>query len=317
MENSKNQILRKAFVWFFLFTLMSAAVVFTACTFTEYDESGSLIIEGKEAAKLLDEGYLLVDAQRNSSYKKEHIAGAVNIERKEIVVSDPVPNTLAPADVIARVAGEAGISETSKILIYDDNKNMDSSRLFWTLTIWGHQGDIKIVSGGLTALARAGLEITKKIPSVSPVTYQTGSLNRDMLAVKDEILSQIDDPSENFVLIDVRTEEEYNAGAIPGSLPINHERNLFVNEERGTTFRPYRHIRIFYKERGILPEDEIVFYCKSSVRATNAYAALYNAGYRNLKVYDGAWLEWFAEELPVFKPEVTTEETTAAPADNS
>ena len=282
----------------------------------DYAESGILIVEAKEASAMQKAGYQIVDAQRMSSYEKEHLPGAVNLERRQIVVMDPVPNTLAPADVIAQVAGEVGITEESDLLIYDDNMNMDASRLFWSLKIWGHQGDIRIVSGGLKALKRNGWEVTQKIPSVQPVDYNPGSLNQDMLAEKEEILAYIDQPSEKTVLIDVRSDEEYNAGTIPGALHINHERNLFVNEELGTTFRPVSHNRILYKERGILPENEIILFCKSSVRATNSYAALYNAGYRNLKVYDGAWLEWYTEELPVFKPEVTVE-TTVSPSDNS
>ena len=137
-----------------------------------------------------------------------------------------------------------------------------------------------------------------------------------MIADKEEILAMIDDPADNFVLIDVRSDEEYHAGTIPGSIHINHEKNLFINDEKGSTFRPVSHNRILYKELGITPDCEIVMYCKSSVRAANTYAALYNAGYRNLKIYDGAWIEWSKEDLPVFKPEFTAD-TSVETSDNS
>ena len=45
-------------------------------------------------------------------------------------------------------------------------------------------------------------------------------------------------------------------------------------------------------------------FCKTSVRGAQTYLALYDAGYRNLKLYDGAWLEWSASPAnPVFKSE--------------
>lgn len=287
-----------------------------ACSFIDYAESGTLIISAKDALKKIESGYVLVDAQRASSYKKEHVKNAVNIERKQIMIKDPVPNTLATADIVADAAGGAGLTENSDLVIYDDNMNMDSSRLWWTLKIYGHKGDIVIVSGGLKALQREGLTITDEKTSLTPAVYKTSPRNDEMLATKEDILAMIDDPTENFVLIDVRTDEEYNAGTIPGSIHINQEKNLFVNEEKGTTFRPVSHNRILYKELGITPDCEIVLYCKSSVRAANSFAALYNAGYRNLRLYDGAYLEWAAEKLPVIKTEVEVKATTSV-SDNS
>lgn len=301
-----------------LYTGLALAVLllFTSCSFIDYAESDTLIVSGKDAVKLLDKGYVLVDAQKASSYEKGHIESAVNIERKAIMISDPVPNTLATADIVAKAAGNAGLTENSDLIIYDDNKNMDASRLYWTLKIWGHKGDIVIVSGGFFSLLDAGLEETKKAANVSPATYNTSSLDKSMIEKKGKIWGMIDDPDDNFVLIDVRSDEEYAEGTIPGAIHINHEDNLFVNDDKGSTFRPVSHNRILYKELGITPESEIVMFCKSSVRAANTYVALYNAGYRNLKIYDGAWLEWESGNLPIFIPE-SKGETTTSSEDNS
>lgn len=301
----------------FIIVLSSILIFVTAaCSFINYSESDSLIVNVKDVNDKLNKGYILVDAQKASSYKKEHIKSAVNIERKAIMIKAPVANSLATAAIVADAAGSVGISETSNLVIYDDNKNMDSSRLYWTLKIWGHKGDINIVSGGFSSLVDGGFTISTEIPAVQVEKYTTSPLDNSMMATKDYILKMIDDPEDNFVLIDVRSDEEFNAGTIPGSIHINHEKNLFLNEEKGSTFRPVSHNRIVYKELGITPDSEIVLYCKSSVRAANSYVALYNAGYRNLKVYDGAWLEWVSEKLPVFKPDVKVK-ATAEQSDNS
>jgi thiosulfate/3-mercaptopyruvate sulfurtransferase len=63
-------------------------------------------------------------------------------------------------------------------------------------------------------------------------------------------------------------------------------------------------IRINYLELGVEPDDTVILFCKTSIRGAQTYLALYNAGYRNLKLYDGAWVEWSSKpSLPVQKPE--------------
>ncbi|MDC7222045.1 MAG: rhodanese-like domain-containing protein [Spirochaetales bacterium] len=283
------------------FFLLATVVllVLSSCSFTKYEETGTLIVDSKEAVELIDEGYLLLDAQKKTSWLKEHAAGAANIERKQIMISDPVPNSVAPSSVIAEAAEMAGLTENSDIIIYDDNKNMDATRLYWTLTYYGHKGDIKILSGGLSALKERGMEIASGEESTAMGKYTASGADDSVIALIDELSQLIDNPDEQKVILDVRTDEEYFAGTIPGSIHINHEENLFSDG----SFKPVQHIKILYKEAGILPDDEIIIYCKSSVRAANSYAALYNGGYRNLKIYDGAWLEWSKSGEAIYTPE--------------
>lgn len=279
--------------------LIVLILVISSCAFTGYDDSGTLIVSAKQALKMTDDGYILLDAQKASSYAKEHVAGVGNIERKVITVADPVPNSIAPADLVAQAAGLAGITSDSSLLIYDDNKNMDSSRLYWTLKVYGHKGDIRVVSGGLPALASRGANIVSGTESIALSTYKTSAPDSNLIITTEEIAKLLDNP-ENTVIIDVRTDEENRAGTIPGSIHINYENNIF----RDSTFRPVQQARILYKENGILPDNEIVLFCKTSIRAANSYVALYNAGYRNIRIYDGAWLEWTLKEQPVFIPQV-------------
>jgi thiosulfate/3-mercaptopyruvate sulfurtransferase len=121
-----------------------------------------------------------------------------------------------------------------------------------------------------------------------------------MLISSKDIRSYVENPPENYVLIDTRSIEEYNEGTIPGSVCLDFNGNNFND----STFRPVNQIRIRYLEKKIDYNDEIVMFCKTSIRAAQTYLVLYNAGYRNLKLYDGAWLEWTANPMnPVYIPE--------------
>jgi thiosulfate/3-mercaptopyruvate sulfurtransferase len=292
--------------------LISVLLLISISCSGNYAESGTVLIDGKEAAKLVGtSNVVLVDAQKSSSYAVEHVEGAVNIERADIVKSDPVVNMLADKEMIEEVFGSRGIGNDTTVIIYDDNNNMDASRLWWTLMVYGHE-NVKVVSGGLTEMKRAGFSITTKVPPAIPTVFTANTKNTDMIATTDEVLAQVDDPDKNTVLIDTRTQEEFNAGTIPSSVHINYINNNYSDG----TYRKIQDIRIIYKEAGIEPTDTVIMYCKTSIRGAQTYLALYNAGYRNLKLYDGAWLEWVLDSSrPVQVPETVIVQSNAQ--DNS
>ena len=103
-----------------------------------------------------------------------------------------------------------------------------------------------------------------------------------------------------MILLDVRTLEEFaEKGKVPGSVIIPYETNFFSDG----TFKTTQITRINYLEDKINPEDEIIVYCQTSMRAAPVFVQLYEAGYRNIRVYDGAYLEWSSNsDNPVEMP---------------
>ncbi len=292
-----------------LYLTTAALVVMTALLFIScgsYEESGTVIIDGKEAAKLVGtSGVVLVDAQTASNYAKEHIDGAVNIQRNDIVKKDLVVNMLADASTIEAVFGSRGISNSTQVVIYDDNNNMDAARLWWTFLVYGHE-NVKVVSGGLQEMVRAGFAVSTTPATASPATFKAAAKNTALIATTAEVLAQVNDPKDDVFLIDTRTDEEFDAGTIPSSIHLNYVGNDYADG----TFRKIQDIRIIYKEAGVRTDDTAIMYCKTSIRGAQTFLALYNAGYRNLKLYDGAWLEWILDgsrpiQLPVEKENVS------------
>jgi thiosulfate/3-mercaptopyruvate sulfurtransferase len=233
----------------------------------------------------------------------EHVEGAVNISRADIVVMKPYSNLVGTKAQIENVLGSNGISNDTTVLIYDNNKNMDSARLWWTMLAFGHSPEkVKVVSGGLNALRSEGAYIGSDVVSPSRLAYEAKDLDMSMIAELKEVKGQVDNPSADTFLIDTRSLEEYEEGTIPGSIHYNFENNNFSD----FSYKPAEQIRIAYLELGIEPDDTAIMYCKTSIRGAQTYLALYNAGYRNLKLYDGAWVEWSSKpSLPVQKPELT------------
>lgn len=276
-------------------------VLSTGCVTTTKTagEQGQDIISAEKAMELLNEdGVVLVDAQKSSDYKKGHLKGAINISRGDIVVLGPFPNMLAPKEKIEKVLGKSGITNDTMVVIYDNNSNMDSARLWWTLKVYGHE-KMKVVSGGLQALLQAGAQQVTDVPEVTPVKYTAGDKNTELIATLEDVKKQVDDPDENVVLLDTRSQAEYDNGTIPSSILIDFHNNNY----KDGTYRSIQDIHIIYREAGIDPDKTVIMFCKTSIRAAQTFLALHNAGYRKLKLYDGAWIEWSSDtSLPVQLP---------------
>ena len=292
--------MRKAILALMSVLLTLSVLFLTGCGPAPAGEKGTEIIDAETAVQLLaGESAVLVDANNGVTYKKRHAEGAVSIPRTAIVINEPVPNLLAPANQIEDVMGAAGIGNDTLVLVYDDNKNMDAARLWFTLKVYGHD-NVKVISGGLNTLAAAGVEVVKTVPSVASASFKAGVLNQDMLISSKDVRSNVENPPADYVLIDTRSIEEYNEGTIPGSVCLDFNGNNFSD----AAFRPVNQIRIRYLEKKIDYNDEVVMYCKTSIRGAQTYLALFNAGYRNLKLYDGAWVAWTATPMnPVYVPE--------------
>ncbi|MBM7562100.1 sulfurtransferase [Fusibacter tunisiensis] len=245
-----------------------------------------------EASKVVEEymtnsSVVLVDARGQEAYDKGHAKGAVMLSPTELVADGPVPMTLASKEQIETVLSAKGISDSDTIYIYDNNSGVSAGRIWWTLRVYGHE-NVMIVNGGESALVNADIELSTEPANRPETTYTAKAPKTEMIATYEEVLGYSENPAEDVVILDVRSIAEYEAGFIPGAILYPHTKNVYADG----TFMSSRDLGLFYKEEGIEKEDLIIIYCKSSFRATQTAALLEEAGYENLKVYDGAWLEW-------------------------
>ena len=82
------------------------------------------------------------------------------------------------------------------------------------------------------------------------------------------------DSEEGYIILDVRTQEEYDQGHIPGAIVISHE-------------------EIGDKAEGVLTDKDqlILVYCRSGRRSKLAAEVLLELGYTNIKEFGGI-LDW-------------------------
>ncbi len=155
---------------------------------------------------------------------------------------------------------------------------------------------------------------TKK--PVSPLTIYE---NSDQLveAVKKEIteisvqdFKSIYDGDDYFVVIDVRTVEEYDAGYIPGA--VNIERGLL--EFRIAKAEVWDELGLYIPEK----TDQIILGCRTGGRSALAAKALMELGYQKVMSLQGGWNAWH-EAYPDLIEKITVEENSvlAAPKEAS
>ena len=89
-----------------------------------------------------------------------------------------------------------------------------------------------------------------------------------------EEAKQIMDSEKGYIILDVRTQEEYDQGHIPGAIVISHE-------------------EIAEKAEDVLTDKNqlILVYCRSGRRSKIAAEALVELGYTNIKEFGGI-IDW-------------------------
>ncbi len=106
-------------------------------------------------------------------------------------------------------------------------------------------------------------------------------------------------------LVDVRSPGEYSGqllhmpdypqegalrgGHIPGAKNIPWAKAV---QEDGT-FKSAAELKELYQSQGIVPDKEIIAYCRIGERSSHTWFVLtYLLGYPNVRNYDGSWTEW-------------------------
>lgn len=272
-----------------------------ACNPYDYAASDQIILHAAGLAEYVGkDGVVIIDMQDEEGYANGHVQGAVNLQMSSVTVNLPVDNMLAPLTKVGKVMGEAGISNDTQVIIYDEGKMLKSSRMWWTLLVAGHD-NVKVVNGGLPAIEQAGVQLTAERPTPTPATFEVTDRTAEYVVALKDVKAQVEDPQPGVVLLDVRSDAEYlEAGKVPGSVMYDYMANFYSD---GTLINTQA-ARINYIEQDLTPDEEIIMYCQTSMRAAVTFLRLYDAGYRNLKIYDGAFMEWSASgNNPIEMPE--------------
>ncbi|MEA2785172.1 MAG: thiosulfate/3-mercaptopyruvate sulfurtransferase [Candidatus Eremiobacteraeota bacterium] len=230
-------------------------------------------------------------------YAAGHIPGAVYLDYADDVSDPATPYAarVAPAELFARAMGERGIGDDSIVVAYDAGTIPFAARIVWMLRYYGHD-EAYVLAGGLPAWTAAGHTLSTEAPAIAPATF-TPRAHPALRATRDEVLA-IAEGRSDVQLVETQRDQTYaqRDRDIRGAVRLSG--NLLLEDARGGRVADAATLERLVHEAGLNPRARTVVSCGSGVSASGAWLALREAGFDDVAVYDGSWMEWEHDALP-------------------
>lgn len=243
------------------------------------------------AAHRADTNVRVLDVRR-SGYAEGHIPDALWLDPESIRDASNAPGYLLPQAAFEQAMSRLGISNRTRIVLYDDRGGLLAARLWWALNTYGHR-DVALVNGGWVAWLSEQRPTTTTVPQVRTASF-TATMNRAWLATLDDVKAGIGKAR----LLDARTVAEMDGtdtrlssrgGVIPSAIPVYWEDLLDPATKR---LKPADDLRALYAAKGLAASDEVIAYCWVGHRSAVDLFALHLIGFDHLRNYLGSWEEW-------------------------
>jgi thiosulfate/3-mercaptopyruvate sulfurtransferase len=248
-----------------------------------------------------DSDVRIVD-MRTGGYGEAHVPAAVYLAPVAIRdVSNPPTFLPSPAE-FEEMMSRLGISDSTRVVVYDERGGIYAARLWWILNYFGH-ANVALMNGGWvkwTAESRA----TSADPASPPPGQLTARPQPHWVATASDVTAAIN--KADVKIVDARTAAEIEGkdlrnirrgGFIPSSVPVYWEDLL---DPRQKTFKPADELRKIFEDRGVWPAREVIAYCQVGMRASVDLFALHLIGHDRLRNHYGAWEEWGnRDDLPI------------------
>ena len=230
-------------------------------------------------------------------YAAAHVPGAIHLDYAHELADPATPyaTRVAPAELFARELGARGIGDEHTIVAYDDGDVPYAARFVWMCRYYGHD-DVRVMAGGFKEWRAAGLPVTTEVPHFEPAVF-TPHVRPGLRATRDEVLAAVEGRAPAQVL-ETQRDKTYamRDRDIAGTQRLSGSQLL--EDARGGRVAPHDRLEALVDGLGLDRAKRTIVTCGSGVSASGSYLALLEAGFTDLAVYDGSWLEWSHDGLP-------------------
>ena len=238
-------------------------------------------------------------AKRLANYEAGHIPGAVYVDARDDIsdLNGDTPLLILPADEFEALMGRLGIGNETTVVVYDDEGNTWSARLWWAFRYYGHD-NVKLLDGGLAKWTLEERPLERGINKPTPATFRA-EVRTALLATKVDVLAAIDDP--DVVIIDSLAPEFFSGEQNWPNMRAGHiptAENVFVMDNldpANLTLLPAQSLVELWQKVNLKPGQEIITYCGAGYYGAFNLFVLYQLGYDDVRLYDGSWMEWGAD----------------------
>ena len=227
----------------------------------------------------VDDADILLDVSENSSL---HIEGSIYIPYMEFFLQ---PGILKPADEVASILGEAGISREDSVVIYGEclpcgGGPSVATYVYWMMKSLGHEKAI-VLDGTAEDWATAG-GATSGSAEVLPRKEYIPLVNSNHTATFDLV------KSGQVQIIDARTPPEFAMGTIPGSVSMPYESVLADKKITGED-------RLDMVFMVLNKNQPVVVFTNTGMKGSVVWFALEMMGY-DARLY--SYQDWMANQQP-------------------
>jgi thiosulfate/3-mercaptopyruvate sulfurtransferase len=242
-------------------------------------------------------GAAVAMASGGEQYAAGHLPGAVHLDYAEDLhdLATPYAARVAPPGRFAEVMGANGIGDGTLVVAYDEGNVPYAARLLWMLRYYGHD-EVRILAGGLAAWIAAGRALTTTVPHFPRAAF-TPRERPALRASRDDVFAVATGRS-GAQLLETQRDGTYaqRDRDIPNAVRLSASELL--DDARGGRIAERAKLDALVAAAGLDKAKRTIVSCGSGVGASGAYVALLEAGFTNLAVYDGSWMEWSHDGLP-------------------
>jgi thiosulfate/3-mercaptopyruvate sulfurtransferase len=252
-------------------------VVLDCTVVVEFDEQGAIrMVNGRD------------------NYEAGHVptAGFADLMGELSDTDSPLEFTVPAPEQFAASMRALGVSDDSRVVLYDANRSVWAARVWWMLR-WIGFDRAAVLDGGLGAWTAAGHPL-----STEPNHPATGTLTLDLrpglIADRDEVLASL--AQDDVLLVDAMSGAHYRGEmamyARPGHIAgaRNMPSNLLLDETG--RYRPLDELGMLIDGN---PGDRTITYCGGGIAAAADAFVLTRLGFTNVAVYDASLEEWAAD----------------------
>jgi thiosulfate/3-mercaptopyruvate sulfurtransferase len=243
-----------------------------------------------------------VDYDPKSNYTLGHAPAAVLFDWKQ-VINDQISRNVLSKEACEILLQKSGVSNDTILVLYGDFNNWFAAFAFWVFKYYGYK-DIRLMNGGRKKWLEEDSPISKEVHQSPKGNFKASQPDNSIRVFLNEVKDALS-AKDRVVMVDVRSPKEFTGEVLaPPEYPTEHAQrgghipgaanipwSQAVNEDG--TFKSVQELENLYQPKGILPDKEVITYCRIGERSSHTWFVLkYLLGYTNVKNYDGSWTEW-------------------------
>ena len=238
---------------------------------------------------LNDPNLVIIDTRPKIAYSYGHIPNSISLVVDQLIQISPAGAHLAPdPQKTSELLGGLGIDNTKTVIVCGELMDPSVFRVAWTLQYLGQQ-NTKILDAGIGTWQSLGLEITRAQKNPTPVQFVPQIQDNTRIESK-ELQKMIG----NATILDARTPQEYFGGHILGSILFPFTDGI---GQDGLLLDSKESLEGLFLQRQIPKDKQVICYCMHGHRASSLYYQAKIAGYENVRLYDGSFIDWYSKRL--------------------